>query len=858
LTSPSLSEFDPTTQALLDVLRERAAENGDEFTPGSIKVVVRCFQPEKHQNGDADPSATYTFGKYIVCPVCGYKKGEKAFASALGIGELQGGLTLSALAEAKEIPPEFLRGHGWSTRRSKGQAAVFIPWFDARGPVKSAPGYHLRHHLNKEDGAGPRFTWDMGKGAKLLPFGSHEIAEWRGRCQRDRIPLRVWLMESELDAVTGWLHDVPAIAYGGTQFWNKNWVNLFTAAATVFVVAEGDTPGQEAARRIALDLHLALAEVGVDVQVVPFTEDFKDFNSLHRLVGGDKSKMHDELRRLIARSIPASKISEEDSFAQAEAQQQERNRLAALAGPLLQDPAILHKAIMAVEANGVVGERRAVGLLFLALKSRVAKRPVNVEVMSPSSTGKTHTVLGVLNLEDPTAFYELTAGSERSLIYLDEPLKHRTLYIQEPEGLAEGVGAAAIKSLVWEGRLRYDTVVKEEGEFVGRHIEKDGPTGLILTTTKPVDAQITNRMLQIDLDATPGQTGRILVAIAQSMNGAKPVVDFAPWHAASVLLGEPIDVELCFGEWLASHLVTKHSLRLRRDFTHLLTLIQSSAILHQYQRARGPDGRLQATLADYAHVRELAGPIFQAVQSDNVTDADRRMVEAVDQLSTPESEDGEPRGVSQASLSRALEVSKQAVSGRVTKLLKEGYLLNLNAGVKGGRHKLVPGDPLPANIPPLPDPGELAQYLLESGRGNLISPWVNPLNGDFCENTPFLGLTGVDGLTVVSEPRLGAGVDGGLTGVDGGPKSGNRQPGSMGGQPPGARYELDTRVKGSTPVNPQKGAKSDFQNICLVCGEPVPSGPAKVYLRSGVRHDKCPQAQAGLPGVPPPDPMRGH
>jgi hypothetical protein len=130
---------------------------------------------------------------------------------------------------------------------------------------------------------------------------------------------------------------------------------------------------------------------------------------------------------------------------------------------LLEDPAILHRAILTVEESGVVGERKAIGMLHLASKSRVLKRPVNLEVNSPSSTGKTHVVVATLSIEAEEAFYEMTAGSEKALIYTGESLEHRTLYIQEPEGLQQGVGAAVIKSLVWEGRLRYDTVIKGDG-----------------------------------------------------------------------------------------------------------------------------------------------------------------------------------------------------------------------------------------------------------------------------------------------------------------------------------------------------------------------------------------------------------
>ena len=155
--------------------------------------------------------------------------------------------------------------------------------------------------------------------------------------------------------------------------------------------------------------------------------------------------------------------------------------------------------------------------------------------------------------------------------------------MQEPEGLAEGVGAAVIKSLVWEGRLKYDTVVKEDGEMVGKHIEKEGPTGLIVCTTRPLEEQISNRLLRVEVDASEQQTRRILMSIARSAAGNGCSIDFTAWHAMSQVLGGDSEVVVLFGAFLAER-VSVSTLRIRRDFTHLLTLIGACAIEHRFQR----------------------------------------------------------------------------------------------------------------------------------------------------------------------------------------------------------------------------------------------------------------------------------
>ena len=71
------------------------------------------------------------------------------------------------------------------------------------------------------------------------------------------------------------------------------------------------------------------------------------------------------------------------------------------------------------------------------------------------------------------------------------------------------------------------------------------------------------------------------------------------------------------------------TLRIRRDFTQLLSLIKASAIEHRFQRPEAAPGLLTSTLADYAMVYALAADVFKAAQGEGITDDDRRCVAAV-------------------------------------------------------------------------------------------------------------------------------------------------------------------------------------------------------------------------------------
>lgn len=724
------------TQAILEGLSKRAVVNGDDFQLKGSKVPVRCFNPDKHKNGDAHPSAIYYLGKYLYCPVCGFKEGQKRIAERMGIGEVEGGLTLSALAIAKGLPVELLQVWGWRTQSGRdNRAKVLIPWYDENGVLRNAPAYHVRHYINKDEGIGPRFTWDLPKGTKLKPYGFWRFREFMETARLKQIPSYIIITESEIDTLTCWLHDIPACAIGGAEGFKDEWSQLFMAFQKVVIAQEPGSPGEIMIKRIAKAFNKLNLEGGSKIPVIlacPFPETTKDTNALHLSVNGDKTKFQELLKDLVSKSVSMESIqgaTEDQENAERNQQEiEEFNRLMGLAQPLLADPGILHKAILTVESQGVVGERRNIGLIHLALRSRALKRPVNIEVNSPSSTGKTHVVLGTLSLEDPSAYYELTAGSEKALIYLDEPLKNRVIYVQEPEGLTEGVGAAVIKSLVWEGRLKYDTVVKEEGELVGKYIEKEGPTGLIVCTTHALEEQISNRLLRVEVDASEEQTKRILMSIAQAAAGKQTSVDVAPWHALSSILGKTAEINIVYGPFLAEK-VSAATLRIRRDFTHLLTLIGACAIEYRFQRTANPAGQIQATAADYAMAYALVADTFRDIQAEGITPHDRAMVNAVIEETTPPGGKPSDSPITQAALRTYMKLSKSSTSYRVKRLLKLGYLANLE-NRKGMEMKLVPGAPLPDEPAPLPSPCDLAEYLAQSGFPQLVIPWVDPVTGN--------------------------------------------------------------------------------------------------------------------------------
>ncbi len=174
-------------------------------------------------------------------------------------------------------------------------------------------------------------------------------------------------------------------------------------------------------------------------------------------------------------------------------------------------PRILGRFADALARRGVVGEERAVKLLYLVLTTRFLERPVSAVVKGPSSAGKSHLTQEVLRFFPNEAYYALTAMSERALAYDDEPLKHRFLVIYEAAGLGGTTDDDLIRSLLSEGRIRYKTVESTKAGLIPKLIEREGPTGLLLTTTAiKLHPENETRLFSVPTNDSPSQTKAIM------------------------------------------------------------------------------------------------------------------------------------------------------------------------------------------------------------------------------------------------------------------------------------------------------------------------------------------------------------
>lgn len=582
------------------------------------------------------------------------------------------GCTLEAYAAAKGLPIAKLKTFGLSDFTYGRGPAVRIPYrgVDGRddGPVR------FRVALDKGPDGDQRFQWK--KGSKLSLYGLDHLADARAL-------KAIVMVEGESDCQTLWCKGIPAIGLPGAASYKEEWSPHLAGIETIYIVIEPDAGGD------AVLKWLAKASIRDRVRLVRLT-GHKDVSQLHL---ADPDRFMTRWQAAVDAAEPWTVYAARHLQVQAA---EAWSQCATLAGK----SDILQELDRSLDGRGVVGEHRVGRLVYLTATSRVFPRPVSIAIKGPSSGGKSHIVQQVLDHCPPEAYYALSAMSERALAYSEEPLKHRMLVIYEAAGMSGDFATYLVRSLLSEGCVRYETVEKTKDGLHAKLIEREGPTGLITTTTAVhLHPENETRLLSIPVTDTPDQTRQILTALSEDRR-AVAGDDLIPWKALQTWLAtsEP-RVVIPYARWLAER-IRPVAIRLRRDFTTLLTLIKSHAFLHQRTRTRDDDGRIVATLADYAAVRELVSDLFDMAVQTTVSSTVRETVQAVRAL-TPSNEPA-----SLANVSKYLKLDKGTVSRRVKAALAEGYLNNLESK-RNQPMKLVAGDPLPDAAPLLPEPASL-------------------------------------------------------------------------------------------------------------------------------------------------------
>ncbi|RAT40564.1 DNA primase, partial [Lonsdalea populi] len=255
---------------------------------------------------------------------------------------------------------------------------------------------------------------------------------------------------------------------------------------------------------------------------------------------------------------------------------------------LLRDPNLTGRITDDLAACGVVGESTNLLAGYLSAVSRKLDKPLAVLIQSSSAAGKSSLMDAVLGLIPPEERLQYSAMTGQSLFYLGETnLQHKILAIAEEEGVRQA--AYALKLLQSDGELTIASTGKDDvtGNLVTKQYTVKGPVMLMLTTTAiDVDEELLNRCLVLTVNESREQTEAIHAQQrkAQTLEGLLMENEkgyLTELHQNAQRLLRPLNVVNPYASQLT---FLSDKTRTRRDHMKYLTLIQSIALLHQYQR----------------------------------------------------------------------------------------------------------------------------------------------------------------------------------------------------------------------------------------------------------------------------------
>lgn len=270
--------------------------------------------------------------------------------------------------------------------------------------------------------------------------------------------------------------------------------------------------------------------------------------------------------------------------------------------------------------------------LFLSLCNiwiESSNTPISTIVTSESSAGKSYICKAVYSLFPDNLKDYRTKISPEAFTYWHNSSK-------EPDWTWEGkicyledirenvINSDAFKIMCSEGSI---STIVIKGKAVDIAI-KGKPVILVTTAQTSPKSEILNRFNLISLDESAQQTKEITRMIAeQFVSGKHETTDPKLKEALSLLRRKKVKIP--FGLELQKHLVDKFSfdsLRLRRDFGRIYSLICCSAVLHQYQREQDSEGYILATEQDY----ETARKCFEVIQSHTLLSLTHKLQKALD------------------------------------------------------------------------------------------------------------------------------------------------------------------------------------------------------------------------------------
>jgi hypothetical protein len=342
----------------------------------------------------------------------------------------------------------------------------------------------------------------------------------------------------------------------------------------------------------------------------------------------------------------------------------------------LQQKDLLRAVNEDVRAAGVAGEEGLSRGLYVTGVSRLLPRPLSARIHGPSASGKSYIIDSTSYLFPPEAVLRATSLTSQALYYMPPgSLRHRWVVAgersrKEDDDTADA--SRALREMQASGRLYKWLPIKIGGEIRTVLIEQEGPIAFSESTTRDrVFNEDDNRAVAFATDETTEQTARVIRAAAEvyagrHKGGAAESVVARHWAIQRMLAAVTVPVVVPFAPALAA-LLPYDSIEMRRGGPQLFTTVQAVALLHQYQRGRDTEGRLEATVEDYAAARELLTSPITRLLGGGVSEAAARFLKRLQKHFKDET-------FSSAEAKRKEKVARGSVYGWLAALHDAGFL----------------------------------------------------------------------------------------------------------------------------------------------------------------------------------------
>lgn len=469
----------------------------------------------------------------------------------------------------------------------------------------------------------------------------------------------VILVEGESDCQTLWYNKLSAVGLpGASTYDDERDAPYFAKFEIVYVVIEPDEGGKTLLEAITA------SKIAHKVKVIFCVEaNIKDVSDLYCQSPDTFKARVDELMQ------NAQSLAEAGAHAPLPTAQE----CAAKAQVIFESSeSILPQFGQDLRKTGYAGDIKLAQLAYLSLHTRRFQKEYICSIYSvgQTSNGKSFMIERVLNFFSETACHKFSSASAKALLYSDKNLKNMFLFFSEADGI---IGLEyCIRTLLSEGYLVHETVVDSKQGKITKTLKKEGPTGLILTSTKQPHPENATRMFQLPMVNTLETEKEKILAKSKHSKSYENV--YVAWRWFDRWVDTQL-VEVCIPyletmlSLIASRMNHNPPARLHRDLDRVIGLIMAHAIIHQHHREKTEDGSVIAEKTDYATVKELVKDLMPK-PLHGVSQAVMETLQALQELHKKT----KMQYVKSTALVKYLGLDKSTVSRRVKQCVELGYV----------------------------------------------------------------------------------------------------------------------------------------------------------------------------------------